>query len=276
MKKIICTLLAAMVLLTVSACSGKENTAKSPDNTGASSQTEQSSDAVSSESSPSSDSNVSLPAVEEAAFNSDKDYSGTITSKFLDVSKLSDKTKSCVVDVLNGDKLTVNAEGKISIAKGITMDFTAAICKDGTNSSFNMNIAGQGINIIRNDKGTYLLDDENKTATLTKNDASDTNESAFYSNPAANKVVSFIAGIFGSDPITYVKSGAEVFEGEAMSYEEYAVGKTSIKLYYNGSTIKYPVIDKDGAVSSVKVNTLTASADPKSFTVPEEYTVKDK
>ena len=265
-----------MVLLTVSACSGKENTAKSPDNTGASSQTEQSSDAVSSESSPSSDSNVSLPAVEEAAFNSDKDYSGTITSKFLDVSKLSDKTKSCVVDVLNGDKLTVNAEGKISIAKGITMDFTAAICKDGTNSSFNMNIAGQGINIIRNDKGTYLLDDENKTATLTKNDASDTNESAFYSNPAANKVVSFIAGIFGSDPITYVKSGAEVFEGEAMSYEEYAVGKTSIKLYYNGSTIKYPVIDKDGAVSSVKVNTLTASADPKSFTVPEEYTVKDK
>ncbi len=276
MKKIICTLLAAMVLLTVSACSGKENTAKSPDNTGASSQTEQSSDAVSSESSPSSDSNVSLPAVEEAAFNSDKDYSGTITSKFLDVSKLSDKTKSCVVDVLNGDKLTVNAEGKISIAKGITMDFTAAICKDGTNSSFNMNIAGQGINIIRNDKGTYLLDDENKTATLTKNDASDTNESAFYSNPAANKVVSFIAGIFGSDPITYVKSGAEVFEGEAMSYEEYAVGKTSIKLYYNGSTIKYAVIDKDGAVSSVKVNTLTASADPKSFTVPEEYTVKDK
>lgn len=279
MKKLFCALLAVLAIMTASACSGNENKNTSASSVSPASGTEKISDVQSStsdiKSETSSSSDVSMPDVEEATFNSTKDYSGTVVAKFLDVSKLSDKTKSCVVDVLTGDSMALDSEGSFSIAKGITMDFSAAVSKDGDKTSFNMNIAGQNFKVIRNESGTYVIDDSAKTATLKNTGDTDEKESAFYSNPAAGKVVSFISGIFGSDPITYVKSSAEIYEGESLTCEEYAIGKTSIKLYYNGNIIRYATVDKDGAVSVVKINSLTSAPDPESFIIPEGYTVKN-
>lgn len=279
MKKTVCTLIAALLLLTASACAGKESKNTSANSISAASQTEMISDAESSALSSADEnplsSKTSLPDIEEATFNSTKDYSDNVTARFLDVNKFSDKTKSNVIDVLNGDTLTLDSEGKFSIAKGLTMNFTAAVSKDGTNTSFSMDIAGQSIRVIRNESGTYVLDENTKTAKLSKSQDTNEKESAFYSNPASGKVVSFISGIFGSDPLTYVKTSAEVYEGESLTCEEYAVGKTAIKIYYDGSTIRYATVDKDGAVSSVKINKLTSVPDPESFKLPDGYTVEE-
>ena len=283
MKKTVIALIAAMMILSMAACRNDKNTKSNsvPEGTSTASASEQLSDAQSSitpeskdNSSSPSGSTAELPDAEEATFNSDKDYSGTVTGKFVDVSKLSDKTKTCVVDVLNGDTLTLDAEGKLAIAKGISIDFSANIRKDKENTSFHMIIAGQESAVIRNESGTYVIDNSSKTATLSKAESSDENESAFYTNPASGKVVSFIASLFGKEPLTYSKSGSEVFEGEALTYEEYTVGSIIIRLYYDGNTIKYASIDKSGAVSTVKVNTLTAKAEPDSFKIPEGYTIK--
>ncbi|MBQ9461809.1 MAG: hypothetical protein IJU51_07855 [Clostridia bacterium] len=279
MKKTVCTLIAALLLLTASACAGKESKNTSANSISTASQTEMISDAESSAFSSADEnplsSKTSHPDIEEATFNSTKDYSDTVTARFLDVNKFSDKTKSNVIDVLNGDTLTLDSEGKFSIAKGLTMNFTAAVSKDGTNTSFSMDIAGQSIRVIRNESGTYVLDENTKTAKLSKSQDTNEKESAFYSNPASGKVVSFISGIFGSDPLTYVKTSAEVYEGESLTCEEYAVGKTAIKIYYDGSTIRYATVDKDGAVSSVKINKLTSVPDPESFKLPDGYTVEE-
>ena len=95
MKKTVIALIAAMMILSMAACRNDKNTKSDsiPEGTSTASASEQLSDAQSSitpeskdNSSSPSGSTAELPDAEEATFNSDKDYSGTVTGKFVDVS----------------------------------------------------------------------------------------------------------------------------------------------------------------------------------------------
>lgn len=285
MKKVCVIVLLAATLLLSAACSQKNNSSDKNSSTsplsGTSSSasdisgTSSSEASVSEEEKTSSDSSTA-PAIEDATFENSKDYSSNPVSKFVDVSKITDKTKADVLDVIGSSALTIKAEGSFTIAQGISVSFSAQISKDGSSSCFNLSLGGRESVVLKNEKGTYSLDTAKKTASLIKSaDASESATSAFYSNPASSQVLSYLASTFGQAPLTYVRNGEEEYKGASLSFEEYAVGDNSIKLYYDGHVLKYIVLDKKGVASTITVKELKAEADPSLLTIPSDYTITE-
>ena len=165
MKKVCVIVLLAATLLLSAACSQKNNSSDKNSSTsplsGTSSSasdisgTSSSEASVSEEEKTSSDSSTA-PAIEDATFENSKDYSSNPVSKFVDVSKITDKTKADVLDVIGSSALTIKAEGSFTIAQGISVSFSAQISKDGSSSCFNLSLGGRESVVLKKRK-RYLF-----------------------------------------------------------------------------------------------------------------------
>lgn len=286
-KNILTALLLLTMLLSTAACtsnSGSANpeSADSTTHTASQPSVNASDTAVSAtdtssagESSPSADETASsTPVLEEATFNSTKDYTDTIVQRYVDVSKLSDKTKENVVDIFNGNPFSADITGTVQLAKGLTTQFAAVMAKNGEQRYFRTEIAGQTTVLLQNAEGAYRLDEGTKTAVpFSVEEQGGT--SAFYSNQGAVEMFTRVIAAFGQEPLTYVRNSLATYEGNTCLCEEYAVGDAPIKLYYDGDTVKGMTLSKGDFVVNVTVNHLTASADAALFQLPQGYTVSE-
>ena len=284
MKKSIFAALLGLTLLIATACGQKNDRtdthASAADSTAAQTVNAENNSSAMSSAAPSDNSiSVSLPAVEEATFLSTKDYTYTLVQRYIDVHKLSDKTKQYVVDILNGDTVTIATSGTIQIAPGISTQFSGVMAANGDKRYLKTNIAGRNTVMLRNESGTYTLNEEQSVAQKTDVSADNISDntqkgSPFYQNQGAVQLFTSVMAGFGQDPLTYVQSGAEVFEGKPLTFEEYAVGSIAIKLYYDGNTLQYVTFDKGTLSSVITIHTLTDTADPALFQIPDGYTVQ--
>lgn len=273
MKKTIFAALLLLTLLLTTACGQKNSTADTQSQSTSAVSGDISLSTSDTDSQPSAETPSAAPAVEEATFNSTKDYTDTIVQRYVDVSKLTDKTKAQVVDILNGSTFYMDISGSVQLAKGLSSHFDGVMAKDGDNRYFRTVIAGQTTAILQNDSGTYSLDETAKTAhAVSADEASGT--SAFYSNQGAMQMFSKVMSTFGQDPLTYVQNGTEAFEGTSCLFEEYAVGEAVIKLYYDGNTPKAITLTKGDFAVTVTVKALMPQADLALFQIPDGYTVQ--
>ncbi len=217
-----------------------------------------------------------LPSVETPEFNDTSDYSSTLVGRYLDVSRLTDKTKKNAVDIVNGKTVYIDINGSLAVANGVSMDFSAVAAKDGSKLYMSTSVLGNDSTILRNDEGIYILDSSGKTATLLQKDMSENinKTSPIYNNEGLKNAVSFITSLFGPNELSFVSNGVEEFRGSAMTYEEYKAGDALIKLYYAGNTLRYISVDKNGAVSEIVINALSSTPESSLFDIPGDYTIK--
>ena len=210
---------------------------------------------------------------ESASDKEHNDYSVSPYSKYVNLDRLSDKTKTNVVDIITGNTMTVRAEGKLFIAAGLGADFNVFLSRDGDCMRLELSAAGKKAVILRNDSGTYSLDEDSKTAVL-YSDYTEERINPFYSNPATKVMISYLTSMFGMNEINLSGSGQEEYSGASLSYEEYTAGNSVIRLYYDGNTLKNISIQKDGNQTELVVREISSSADSSSFVIPTDYTVK--
>ncbi len=203
---------------------------------------------------------------------SQKDYSDSTFGKYIDLDKFSEKTKKNVIDVITGDTVTVRAKGRLVIAAGLGADFEAVLIRDGDCMRTELTAAGKRAVILRNEEGTYSLDEDSKTATPYP-DYSEDGLNPFYSNPAASVMISYLTSMFGMNEMKLTGTGQEEYSGSELSYEEYTAGSSVIRLYYDGDTLKSIGILKDGQQTGLDITELSPTADSGSFVIPGDYTV---
>lgn len=282
MKKTLAVIIASLMIISLCSCSkgSQEQTSSSSERSAVQTNAAESSNVsqteVTSQPENSTSSVTELPPVETPEFNDTTDYTSTLAGKYLDVSKLTDKTKKDVIDVINSDSLYLNINGSLAIAKGISTDFAVTASKDGSLLYLCTTVLGKDSIILRNDDGIYRLNSADKTASLLQKGISESSDetSPVYSNDGLNKAISFITSIFGANELSFVKNGAEEYKGSALTYEEYKAGKAVIRLYSEGSTLKYITVDNNGNVSEITINALSPEAEPSLFVIPQDYKVK--
>ena len=252
MKKICIAVLTGIMALSVCACSNTEPAS------GESTEESQTS-AVSQ-----SDSSVYESSIPE----------NPIISKFIDTSKLDEKTRRNVIGVLSSDSVELSASGKLAITGGISIGFDVDIAKDGENVSIEAECAGKKIKTITNADGKYTIDDDKKTASLEKISNDETSEQTLGGNKIIESLASYFTSSFGLDSIEYKGNGNEEYNGKVYDFEEYTFESGTIKAYYDGDTPVYFVSTTDsGKESVITVNKLNNNVDKEIFNVPSGYEV---
>ena len=261
MKKLLAILLSAITVLPLCSCA-RQGTAEQPS---AASEGSATPAAVISEATVSQVSSASSTDDTEPRFNDTTDYSGTLAARFADVGRLSDRTKKNAVDIINGDSFFIDVNGTLALPGGIAMEFGAAAARDGSRLYLRTNALGKESLVIRNDSGVYGVDTETNEAVALSGELS-----PFYGNEVISNAMSLLGSIFGQDELSFVKGGSEEYEGSVLSLEEYKAGDTTIKLYYDGGSLKYACAENGGAVSEIKINALSAEPDPALFVLPAD------
>ena len=264
MRKLSILFICAGLLLSLAACSGQEDSSKAETSSDSSvnNSTEASTD-VSSEKTSDISAALSELSVEDATFDSDKDYSDAVVAKYIDVSVLTDKTKKDILDKLEGDKLTFSVDADISIAKGMSIGFSATVAKEGENNYRKISFASQDSITVKTQDGTFTVDEKNKTIKAVPDES---NEESDYQDSVTKQIMSYLLSSFGFDKLEYKQNGAEEYNGEALTYEEYSSsGDITIKLYYNESTPRY-IVSTNGDLSSViTINSFDSTVDSSLF-----------
>lgn len=265
MKKIFAALLVGLMAVSISACSNN-NSSSNSSAPAASSSTQQSSTV--------SETQQSSQASSESSASS-KDI-----SKFVDVNKLGKKTLDNFVNKLSGDKmtLTISGESEMSAASSESSATVSkvkmSIAKSNDNVYMNVSLSGSlsyDITTLTNEKGTYLMSSQTKTALFTPK--SDTSEET---SDTANT----IGSMFGSTDfknIEYKGDGTEEYQGKTYSFEEYTNNGSSLKMYFDGDKPEY-IVSKDstGKEETVKIDELSSDADESLFTVPSDYKITEQ
>ncbi len=253
MKKWITAILAGLMLLSFSACSNNQ-TKKTESK------------------------EISVSSAETS--NDDTQKSGSMVSDFVDTEKLDEKTQKYVTDVLQGDTLELSAEGDLALVAGLSAAINVDIAKDNGNIYVEMGCGEAKVKFIRNDQGTYLVDDHNKTAALQTNteqsDGSENTESSMRDNPVVKMVISYFSKSFGLDSIEYKGQGKEQYNGQEWEFEKYTSDSGTIKAYYDGTTLKYIVsTPSNGKESVITVNKLTNKTESSKFEIPSDYQIEE-
>ncbi len=277
MKQYISAILVCTLFLSLAACSGVNEPAGSEElSVMSSAALSESADSPASvqpshASLPSSASSVSD---EEATFDSQKDYSGTLISRFLDVSRLSDKTKQNIADVLCADAFSVSIKADIRLEETISTSLTITASADGINRYFSFDAAGNRNVYLVNSSGAYVLSPSDKTARrLSDGEKTAAGVLSVADNPIVRQLLQSVLPDFGQAPLSFVQNGTELYREQPLDFEEYVLGRTSVKLYYDGNTPKYILLQKDSAKAELEFLSLRPDADPIFFSVPEDYTV---
>lgn len=276
MKRLLTVLAASLIVLSLCSCKN-ENSAQSSSSAASSDSSISTTESyVSSENNTSESPEKSLPSAEEPVFSDEKDYKDTLAGKYLDINKLTDKTKKNVVDIINGDTLSLILDGNIAAAQGISFNFSTTVSKDGSKLYLSTTAVGRTNTILRDDTAVYSLDDKTKTASLVQKlgEESSGEVSPFYKSDTVTRAVTIITAIFGSNELSFVNSGNEDYDGFVYYFEEYKSGSTLIKLLYDGNTLKYVIIDKDGSESLLTIERLSAVPDDSLLELPKDYKVE--
>lgn len=276
MKRLLTVLAASLIVLSLCSCKN-ENSAQSSSSAASSDSSISTTESyVSSENNTSESPEKSLPSAEEPVFSDEKDYKDTLAGKYLDINKLTDKTKKNVVDIINGDTLSLILDGNIAAAQGISFNFSTTVSKDGSKLYLSTTAVGRTNTILRDDTAVYSLDDKTKTASLLQKlgEESSGEVSPFYKSDTVTRAVTIITAIFGSNELSFVNSGNEDYDGFVYYFEEYKSGSTLIKLLYDGNTLKYVIIDKDGSESLLTIERLSAVPDDSLLELPKDYKVE--
>ncbi len=276
MKRLLTVLAASLIVLSLCSCKN-ENSAQSSSSAASSDSSISTTESyVSSENNTYESPEKSLPSAEEPVFSDEKDYKDTLAGKYLDINKLTDKTKKNVVDIINGDTLSLILDGNIAAAQGISFNFSTTVSKDGSKLYLSTTAVGRTNTILRDDTAVYSLDDKTKTASLLQKlgEESSGEVSPFYKSDTVTRAVTIITAIFGSNELSFVNSGNEDYDGFVYYFEEYKSGSTLIKLLYDGNTLKYVIIDKDGSESLLTIERLSAVPDDSLLELPKDYKVE--
>ena len=278
-KRVMTAAAAALLLLAVSGCSKSDQTSKAADSTPSDTVTISAPDTTAQDSKSQNESSLtsgSEQTAEEATFDYQKDYSDSIIRRYMDVSRFSDKTKKYVIDPLCSDACSVKLTAKASIAPGLNTKISVTYAKDGDQRYIYTDLMPDST-YLKNSSGVYTLNFTDHTAKLTSSDStsqeSAVSPSSFIDNSAVNTLSAKLLPDFGQSPLTYVQSGAETYQQIPCTFAEYAVGKTSIKLYYEGNTLRFIRLQKDDLSAEVTFEYLKDSAEESFFTIPEGYTV---
>ena len=263
MKKTAALLLTAILLFSAASCSqdsGGKSSSGSPEQS-------------SSNSTASSEASEEEISIADATFDYDKDYSDTLLAEYIEPKDITDKTKKDVLDVLTGEKMTLDVSGKLEISDGIYVSFSAALSKSGDDTYLKTEFGSDKSTVLKLGEDYYSLDDEKKTALIgTREDAENTVDT----DPTANKIMKYFTNAFSFDNVKQKKNGVATFKDEKLIYEEYTSGEkgdSTVRLYYDGSTLKYIVSTKDKLESVITINSITSEADDSLFKVPEDYRI---
>lgn len=262
MKRIFTAILCTSLIFCLSACSNDKN---------------QQSDADLSYNSSNSlnQSNTDLNSV-KTSYASNNENSNSIVGKYIDLNKLTDKSRNAA-GILDGEKVTLEAEGNIALSAGLSVSFKAKLAKDGGKCFQRLSYSSMTSTTIVNNQGTYTLDERKKTAKLTTNEANgsdNTNEHSQNDDPIKEKITSYMVSSLKLDEITYKESGEEKYNGKMLSYEEYAAGDYVIKLYYSNDQPLYITLKKGTRKSEIQIKHLSANADSSLFEVPSDYKIE--
>lgn len=263
MKRIFTVILCSSLIFCLSACSKQDSSSSSKAS-------------QASENSPASESSIDTNNSKASETSIIKESSSAV-SKYIDINKLTDKTAK-IADILDGERVTLEAEGNISVAAGISVSFSAKLVKDGSKRYQQLSYSSMNSTTIVNDNGTYKLDENKKTAKLINKSDQDSESSTENQNsaddPVKEKMASYMSSSFNLDELTYKESGEEKYKGKSLSYEEYNAGDYIIKLYYDENTPVYLTVKKGTQKSEIEIKQLSAEADNSLFEIPSDYKIE--
>ncbi len=280
MRKIFIALLVGTTILTTAACSnGGSTPAQSSDSSAqssvssvASTKTSKADSSTESKTESKEESKTAETSAQESVENS---VDTTKIEQYVDVSKLGEKTKNDFVNVIAQDKVNITLSGEMSMgtSSAVKSKLAVAVVKDKDNVSMTISMGEMSYKMIKNEKGSYMVNDSTKTAAF---------------QPASDESTTTSGSDFGTlDPssilsstdltkLEYKGNGNEEYSGTAYDYEEYSIDGQDVKFYFDGNT---PVMivgkDDNGNPSILKIETLSNEVPADSFTVPSDYTITD-
>ena len=261
MKKLIAAV-SLLLLITAAGCNNNKD-----NNESSSAQ-----DSVSEESSQTSLSGASEDEVSTESSNS-TDSGEALLSKYTNIDSLSDKSKKAMTDFLSSKEFTIEAEGSLAAAKGLTVKFSSKIVKGEAASYAKTSFMNIEYVTLRTKEGIYSIDEDSKTAVLTPlPKEGETLQDISIIDKAKQALPAFQT--FEYDNLSFIKSGDEEYEGSTFFCEEYSAGEFTLKLYYDGDDLKYITSEKDGLVSVLTITNKTNTADKNLLQIPSGYTVK--
>lgn len=198
-----------------------------------------------------------------------KDRSSSSLNKYTDVTRLTERSAANVVDVLDGNKFTLEAEGEIAVFTGMSVPFSVVVSKEGKNVYQKLDLSGKVTEKLETEKGVYVLDESKKTATLEEKTDSPSMKDAL-----TEKLISYVTSSFGLDKLVYMDCGEEEYKGEKLSYDEYEAGNRIVRIYYDDNTPKYFTSQKGTDTSVITIKRFSASADDSLLSVPSGYTIE--
>lgn len=309
-KKLAALMLAAMLSVSVSACSGK-------DDNGSASQTTSNASAVEkADEAPAIDYEVNESIKKAIDDNIPEEKLGKKTKYTVDkfAAQELDIKLSLKLENAGEEKTESSAQTAANPLSGseIKLDFAK---NNDNNIRADMNLAGITLDILYNKDGLYFLDSSTKIATMMPNNKADDTSAADASEKSEDEASSsggagIVPGI-DSDGIKdavksdknkfeYTGDGEGEFNGQKYSYEGYSMTmdanslalpmmggntttgsdkaediKAEMKVYFDGYDIKGIEFTADKTKVLVTVNTFATKADSSLFEVPSGYKTKE-
>ena len=260
MKKIAAVLLSSLMIVSFAACN------KNDGNSGAGSETSQ----------------------VEIDENAKK-----VVAKYVDETKVGPKTKDAIYK-LEGKTLTLSLKMEFpkgddnsnspSIIPGLDLsslgtELELTIIKDADEQMrINGKIGSINAQIVKNNKGTYLLDTEGKTyMTLSSADeeGSQSSSNTTVPGPSLNLDSMESKAETAKDTVSYEGDGSEKYKNKDYSTEKYKFksdGKEStMKLYFADDKLEYIVLSSDGSETAVQILALSKEIDESALKIPDDY-----
>ncbi len=212
----------------------------------------------------------SSPELSQQATSSMTENTKRFIEQFVSVDQLGEKTKSTLTSVFDSKELYADITGESELFGAVRVSFQAEFAKSDESLMKKLSLGGTSVTTIQNSQGTYLLDDDSKTALLTDSDS----ESDLKNN-LAGKIFSYVSANFGlTDSLQYVKNGSEIYQGKTYDFEEYCAGDKTLKAYFDGNQPTYLTsTDKNQQTSVITIHTLSFSADKTLFQIPDHYKI---
>ncbi len=292
MKKIFAVLLAGTLAVSLAACSGSNESSEADSSAAStvssSSETESSTESSAKESS------------SETTEKSDEE-SGSLNDVVEKLQKSVGEKSSAALEKLKGDQLTLNVAIKATsndeeTGKPQTQEIALQLIKNGENESrFTIGLGLMSIDILKNEEGTFMINNNTKKAAKMSSDQS--------SGMSTDSIMDSMSGMLGGDSgintesaiddlkngdvsenIKFEGSAEEDYEGEKLTAETYTlIGKdtdgkdttATLKVWFDGDDIKYITASSEDKSITAEFTKLTNEVDESLLVVPENYEITE-
>ena len=292
MKKIFAVLLAGTLAVSLAACSGSNESSEAD-----------SSAASTVSSSSETDSSTESSAKESSSETTEKsdEESGSLNDVVEKLQKSVGEKSSAALEKLKGDQLTLNVAIKATsndeeTGKPKTQEIALQLIKNGENESrFTIGLGLMSIDILKNEEGTFMINNNTKKAAKMSSDQS--------SGMSTDSIMGSMSGMLGGDSgintesaiddlkngdvsenIKFEGSAEEDYEGEKLTAETYTlIGKdtdgkdttATLKVWFDGDDIKYITASSEDKSITAEFTKLTNEVDESLLVVPENYEITE-